>query len=122
QDRDLVGRQREARGDESEAAPHAHRGLGPGPDDPPADAARRPLGPARRATLQRLERGPVVSGRREDVEHDGAFRARDRVVRRVRWDRPRVAGPELALLAAEAESHRATQDEAELLVLVRVLG
>ena len=43
QDRDLVGREREARGDEGEASPHAHRRLRTGPDDPPADATLEPL-------------------------------------------------------------------------------
>ncbi len=69
-----------------------------------------------------LERCPVRAWRREDVEHDGALGPGRHLVRDIRRDAPRAAGPEFALLVADTEAHRPADDDPELLVRVLVLA
>src|SRR6185295_19698247 len=81
------------------------------------DEARRLIGRADgRAVV------PVVAGRGEDVDDDGAAGSGDERVRRVADDPPRPARPEDALLVADPERDLALDDEATLLVRVAVLG
>ena len=82
----------------------------------------RELRPARPAQVERLERLPLGADGREDVDDDGPLGPRDRHVRRVRRNHVGRARAELAPLVADMEVERSVQDEAELLIVVAVLG
>src|SRR6185437_12928730 len=79
------------------------------------------LRPARLALLDAFSLPPVVTGRDENVEDDGAFRPGVHLVRNVGRDRPGASRPEIASLVAHAEDEGAAQADPELLVLVPVL-
>jgi hypothetical protein len=79
------------------------------------------LRPARLALLDAFGLTPLVTGRDEHVEDDGALRPDVHLVRNVGRDRPGASRPELASLVAHAEHEGAAQADPELLVLVLVL-
>src|SRR3954454_19499132 len=81
----------------------------------------RPLRPARLALLDVFGRTPVVTGRNENVEDDGALRPDVHLVRNVGRNRPGASRAELAGLVAHAKHERAAQADPELLVLMLVL-
>jgi hypothetical protein len=86
-----------------------------------APVARCPLRPAWCLRVSALESLPVRASGCEDIDDDGAIRARVDLVRRVRRDAPRSAWAQLANLAADPKGERSLEDDAELLVLVAVL-
>jgi hypothetical protein len=78
--------------------------------------------PARAPRLVARHHPEVLAGRREDVDHDAPFRTGGRLVRGVPGNAPGLAGTKLALLVGDPEGDRALEDDAELFVLVTVLG
>src|SRR5439155_12778022 len=80
------------------------------------------LRPAAGPRLLGLDRVPVVAHRREDLDDQRSFGTDDDRVRHVREAPPRRSGPELTCLTADRERDRALEEDAHLLVGVRVLG
>src|SRR6476469_8252681 len=80
-----------------------------------------PLRPARLALLDAFGLTPVVTGRDENVEDDGAFRSDVHLVRNVGRDRPGASRPEVESLVSHAKREGAAQADPDLLVLVLVL-
>jgi hypothetical protein len=81
-----------------------------------------PLGPATRAGLFVLDRVPVVADRREHFDQHRAVGTDHHRMRNIGEDPPHSAGPDVARLAADLEVEPSLEQDADLFVLVRVLG